>query len=426
MKGRRLARLLFIGCLLVCIISLQGCGSKKDGSVTEIEIVQYKQEASNYFKMVEKAFNETHDDIHLTINSPNDAAAILRTRFIREDYPDIVGIGGDIEYSYYVDAQILADVSGYEGLKNIKQVYRDIDESLELVPTEGTFAIPYMANAAGILYNRDLFEENGWKIPNNWNEFITLCKDIKAKGMLPFYFGFKDTWSCLAPWNAIAVGLTEPDTVKKVNRGETTFETEYAEVAKKYLSLLEYGPESPFAYSYNDACTAFARGESAMYPIGSYAVPQILSVNPDMNIDSFVMPASDSSDGNTLNSGIDLQFCVTEACEDKEAAYEVLNFLFEDDNIQAYVDAQNAIPCKEGDFKLASMLDGMTDYIEAGKMADFHDHYYPSEMSVDALLQTFLIDQDVNGFLKTFDKNWQRYNRDIIRKVQEYEKNNKE
>lgn len=163
-----------------------------------------------------------------------------------------------------------------------------------------------------------------------------------------------------------------------------------------------------------------------MYPIGSYAVPQILSVNPDLNIDSFVMPASDSSDGNTLNSGIDLQFCVTEACENKEAAYEVLNFLFEDENIQQYADAQNAIPCKEGDFKLASMLDGMKEYIEAGKMADFHDHYYPGEMSVDALLQTFLIDQDVNGFLETFDKNWQRYNRDIIRKVQEYEQNNNE
>lgn len=199
MKGRRLARLLFTGCMLFFVISLQGCGSKKDNSVTEIEIVQYKPEASNYFKMVEKAFNETHDDIHLTINSPNDAAAILRTRFIREDYPDIVGIGGDIEYSYYVDAKILADISNYEGLGNIKQVYRDIDESLELVPTEGTFAIPYMANAAGILYNKDLFEQNGWKIPNNWNELLTLCKDIKAKGILPFILGLKIHGAVLHP-----------------------------------------------------------------------------------------------------------------------------------------------------------------------------------------------------------------------------------
>jgi len=202
-------------------------------------------------------------------------------------------------------------------------------------------------------------------------------------------------------------------------------QTEMAqETAEKMLRMIQYGEEGPFAYGYNDACTAFARGQSAMYTIGSYAIPQILSVNPNLNLDSFVMPASDTSGGNILNSGIDLQFCITEACENKEAAYEVLDFLLEDENIQAYADAQNAIPCKEGDFKLASMLDGMKEYIEAGKMADFHDHYYPTEMSADALLQTFLIEKDVNGFLKTFDKNWQRYNRDIIRMVKEYEQKN--
>ena len=161
-----------------------------------------------------------------------------------------------------------------------------------------------------------------------------------------------------------------------------------------------------------------------MYPIGSYAVPQILSVNPDMNIDSFVMPASDNADENTLNSGIDLGFCVTEACENKEAAYEVLDFLLEDENIQAYIDDQNAVPCKEGDFQLASMLDGMSEYIESGNMTDYQDHYYPSEMAVDAILQTFVIDKDVDGFLQRFDTDWQRYNRDIIRQVQEYEEEN--
>ena len=73
----------------------------------------------------------------MTINSPNDANTILRTRFIREDYPDIIGVGGDINYSYYMDAEIFADLSDYEGLKEIKQAYLDIDEALELVPMEG-------------------------------------------------------------------------------------------------------------------------------------------------------------------------------------------------------------------------------------------------------------------------------------------------
>ena len=399
---------------------LPGCSSGGDSGVTEIEILQYKPEAAAYFDQVEEQFNASHDDIHLTISSPNDASTILRTRFIREDYPDIIGIGGDINYSYYVDADILADVSDYPGLADVKQSYLDILENLEITPKDGAYGVPYVANAAGILYNKDMFEEHGWEIPESWGELIDLCEEIKAEGILPFYFGFRDTWTCLAPWNSLAVDLAPADTCQRVNAGETTFSKEYVEVAEKCLELVSYGPEDPFAYGYNDACTAFANGESAMYPIGSYAVPQILSVNPEMNIDSFVTPGNDDASKNTLNSGVDLMFAVTAECENKEAAYEVLDFLMEDANIQAYIDDQNAVPCKDGDFDLAPMLDGMTPYIESGNMTDYQDHYYPSEMAADALIQTYLINKDADAFLKDFDTRWQRYNRDIIRAVQEY------
>lgn len=422
-KGKKAVSVLLVGCMMAAML-LAGCGDGSDSGKTEIEIIQYKMEATDYFDALEEEFNATHDDIHLTIDSPNDASTIMRTRFIREDYPDIIGIGGDINYSYYVDAEILADLSDWDGMDNIKESYIDIAEGLETVPTDGTYIAPYMANAAGILYNRDMFEEHGWEIPTTWDELISLCEDIQAEGILPFYFGFRDTWTCLAPWNAIAVDLAPADVCKQVNRGETTFTEEYREAAEKYIQLMEYGPDDPVAYGYNDACTAFANGESAMYPIGSYAVPQIQSVNPDINIDSFVMPASDDPAENTLNSGIDLGFCVTAACENKEAAFEVLDFLYEDENIQAYIDDQNSISCKEGDYELAPMLDGMTEYIESGNMTDYQDHYYPSEMAVDAILQTYVINQDTDAFLARFDKDWARYNRDTIRAVQEYEEEN--
>ena len=220
----------------------------------------------------------------------------------------------------------------------------------------------------------------------------------------------------------MAVDLADADICKQVNRGEATFTDAYREVAEKTMELLKYGEDGPFAYGYNDACTAFARGESAMYTIGSYAVPQIKSVNPDMNIDSFVMPGSNNKEDNVLNSGVDLQFCVTSECKNKEAAYEVLDFLLEHDNVQAYLDNQNAVPCKDEEFELAPEVDGMREYITEGKMTDYQDHYYPSEMAVDAQIQTFLMKKDSKAFLKKFDTDWVRYNRDIIRKVEDYEK----
>ena len=58
-------------------------------------------------------------------------------------------------------------------------------------------------------------------------------------------------------------------------------------------------------------------------------------------------------------------------------------------------------------------------------MADYQDHHYPSEMSVDAMIQTYLMDKSENAtekFLTRFDTEWVRYNRDLIQKVQDYEK----
>ena len=414
MRRKRAAIVLGMSCILMASAVLQGCQQNPKSGKVEIELVQYKPEAVDIFEQLEKEFNETHDDIHLKISSPNDATTILKTRFIREDYPDIIGIGGDINYSYFVDSGILADLSDYEGLSEVKPAYLDIIEGLEFVPTEGTYGLPYVANAAGVLYNKDMFAEHGWEIPQTWDEFISLCEEIQNEGIQPLYFGYKDTWTCLAPWNALAVGLAPSDVCQQVNKGETTFSKEYPQVAEKMLELLNYGEDGPFGYGYNDACTAFANGESAMYTIGSYAIPQIKSVNPDMNIGSFVMPANDSEEDNVLNSGVDLQFCVMDACE-------VLDFLMDHDSIQSYLDAQNAVPCKDEDFALAPELEDMKPYIQDNRMADYQDHYYPSEMAVDAQIQTFLINQDVDAFLKKFDKDWIRYNRDIIRMMEDYE-----
>ena len=288
---------------------------------------------------------------------------------------------------------------------------------------ESVYAVPYAANAAGVLYNKDIFDEYGWEIPTTWDEFLALCEDIQAEGLQPFFFGFRDTWTCLAPWNAIAVDLVDSDICSQVNRGEANFTDNSREVSEKTRALLDYAQDDPFAYSYNDACTALARGEAVMYPIGSYAVPQIQSVNPDINIDSFVMPASEDASVNKLNSGNDLQFSVLAESEHKEAAYEVLDFLLEDENVQFYLDDQNAVPCKEGDFELAPMLDGMKTYIEDGYLADYQDHHYPSEMAVDAMIQTYLLDDSENAtdtFLERFDTEWVRYNRDTIRNLEEY------
>ena len=391
----------------------------QDGKI-HIELVHYKPEAVKTFEALEEKFNASQNEIVLTIESPNEAMTILKTRFVREDPPDIIGIGGDINYSIFLDAEMLMDISDYEGLHDIKDSYLNTADLLEFVPTEGAYTVPFAANAAGVLYNKDIFDEHGWSIPRTWDEFISLCKTIKAAGIQPLFFGYRDTWTCLAPWNAIAVDLAPADICQQVNRGEAKFSDAYRLVAERDLALLEFAQPDPFAYGYNDACTEFARGGAAMFVIGNYAIPQIRSVNPDINIDSFVFPASNDPEQNILNSGNDLQFSIIKDCKNKEAAYKVLDFLFADENVQMYLDDQNAVPCKKGDFNISPMLNGMKDYIINGKTADYQDHYYPTGMGVDSMIQSFLINKDIDAFLNKFDTDWVRYNRDTIQKLEDY------
>ena len=411
--------------LVLCVAGLTGCGETAADGKIEVELVSYKPEAVSAMEKIEARFNETHDDIHLTIESPNEAMTILKTRFIRENYPDIVGIGGDINYSNFLDAELFMDISDLDVTAQVKPAYAEMEKELEFIPQDGIYALPYVANAAGVLYNKDMFEEHGWEVPETWSEFTALCEQIESEGIQPLYLGYKDTWTCLAPWNALAVGLTPSDTCAQVNQGNTTFTDNYREVAEKTEALLEYAEPNPYAYGYNDACTAFARGESAMYTIGNYAIPQIKSVNPDINIDSFTFPANESEADNVLNSGVDLHFSVMKETKNKEAVYEVLRFLYEDETINIYLEDQGGIACKEGDFELPAELEGMRAYIEAGRMTDYQDHHYPSGMSVDAMIQTFLLDESDNAvdtFLARFDSDWERYNRDLIWKVQQYQK----
>ena len=410
-----------------------GCTSETTDGKVQVEIVSYKQEAKSIFDQIQADFNAAHDDIVLKIDSPADAVTIMKTRFVRENYPDVIGIGGDGDYANFVDSNILADVSDYEGIGNVKKSYTDILKSVTYVPMEGIYGVPYVANAAGMLYNVDMFEEKGWSIPETWDELIELCEEIKAEGeVAPFYLGYLDTWTILSPWNSVTVNMVPSDLARQVNAGKAKFADYYGEPARRMRQMLQYsqtllpGEPGPFAASYNDACTSFANGKSAMYPCGSFAVPQILTGNPDINVGMFAMPSADDPADRIVVSGVDLQWCVAETCPHKEAVFEVLDYLTEPENLQTYLDDQRAIPCMEGDFTLDPLFDGIQEFLDEDRVLDYLDHSYQSAMAVDAQLQTMLLDERdddtaIAAFLERFDTDWLRYNRNVIRKVQEYE-----
>lgn len=393
---------------------LSGCGNSNNtsGKVT-LQILNYKREAVDILEELARDFEAQNTDIKIQLDSPSDALTILKTRLVKEDPPDIAIIGGDRSYADFVDADAIVDLTGYNGFNKVQDVYLEMAKQLELRPKEGIYSVPYAANAAGVLYNRDMFKENNWDIPQTWSEFMTLCDTIKASNKTPFYFMLKDSWTGITPWNAIAANLTTPDVYSQVCIGKTTFAEQYPSSLNKIAQLLKYSQEDPFAYNYNDGCTAFGNGESAMLLQGNWAIAQILGINPNMNIGSFTLPVSDKKDDTLLVSGVDILLSVMKD-DYKDECLKFIDFMLEDSSIRKYIENQKAISCIKGDFPIPENLLEMASYWKEQKVIDFPDHHYPVELPAADMLQGYLMNGNKEDFLKRFDKEWTKTNRELI------------
>ena len=393
-----------------------GCSnneSKNEGT-TEIMFFSNKIEAvGTYNKLVEK-FEAENPNIRVTISAPPDATTVLKTKLVKGDVPDIISMSADRSYADFVDANILEDLDGLVDIDKINPVYNKMMKDLEIEDKQGIYGVPYALNASGVIYNKDIFRELNLEIPKTWDEFLSVAQKVKNEQIIPFYMTYKEAWTTLPAWNTISSTLVSSEIFDKVNKREVTFSEIYDETTDKILELLEFGHSDNFGVGYNDGNIAFAKGESAMYLQGSYAIPSILTVNENLNLGMFALPATNNVENNKLVSGVDVYFSIPKDAKNKEESIKFINFLLEEENSQLYIEEQCAFSAVKGVEQNDIMFEAFKPYFEENKVVDFQDHFYPAELPAGDMIQTYLIDQNKEKFLTNFQKEWLKANRQYI------------
>ena len=393
-----------------------GCSnneSKNEGT-TEIMFFSNKIEAvGTYNKLVEK-FEAENPNIKVTISAPPDATTVLKTKLVKGDVPDIISMSADRSYADFVDANILEDLDGLVDIDKINPVYNKMMKDLEIEDKQGIYGVPYALNASGVIYNKDIFRELNLEIPKTWDEFLSVAQKVKNEQIIPFYMTYKEAWTTLPAWNTISSTLVSSEIFDKVNKREVTFSEIYDETTDKILELLEFGHSDNFGVGYNDGNIAFAKGESAMYLQGSYAIPSILTVNENLNLGMFALPATNNVENNKLVSGVDVYFSIPKDAKNKEESIKFINFLLEEENSQLYIEEQCAFSAVKGVEQNDIMFEAFKPYFEENKVVDFQDHFYPAELPAGDMIQTYLIDQNKEKFLTNFQKEWLKANRQYI------------
>lgn len=395
-----------MACLLILSL-LSACGgSSKDTGKVQIEFFQSKPEAKGSFDTLIEKFNASQSRIHVIQVNPPDAETVLKTRVVKDDIPDIIGMGATDTYSLLAQSGILMDMTNRPLLEQVDPNY--VKMLKDVAGMEEVIGVPFATNANGVMYNKKVFKELGLSIPKSWEELISTAQKVKEAGKVPFYFTYKDDWQTVLPFNALASNLGGIEFYMDRREGTVTFADKYQEVAEKQLELMDYGHGDNFGKSYADGNRAFARGESVMYIQGTWAIPEIRKANPDVEIGFFPLPTGSDPEQNKLISGVDTLLAISEDSKYKEEAEQFIAFLLEPDNSKQYINEQTLFSTVEGVKQEDPAVAELQPYLEQGKVIDFADHYIPAAVQLNSVVQSFLQNRDVDAYLKTLDTEWDK------------------
>lgn len=395
--------------------TLGGCSSGADPGVTTLNFFQFKGEAREDFDTIIEKFEAENPDIHVVQNQVADADTIIRTLLVKDKAPDVITLNGNGNFGRLAQAGVFYDFSDEPVLDTINPAVQDILADLGNKDGEVN-SLGYVNNANGIIYNADIFAEQGIEVPETWDELIAACEKLKDAGIQPIYATLADSWTSVPSFNglgayAVQDGFFDEMRAEGENVGpdsKASFEQDFAEPLDRELQLYGYAQEGYRGATYDEGNAAFARGEAAMLLQGIWAVNGIKQVNPDINAAIFPYP-TDAEKDRVIVSGVDVTVTMGRNSPHREEALRFIEFMFRPDVIEEFAASQNMIPSVEGaELSDDLALQSVKPFFDDGRITGFLDHQIPPGIPLAEFVQESIFTGDAGAALATLDNEWRK------------------
>ncbi|KAB1919512.1 N-acetylglucosamine/diacetylchitobiose ABC transporter substrate-binding protein [Micromonospora noduli] len=156
-------------------------------------------------------------------------STVLQPRFASGNPPEFVNNSGEklMDFGALVaDGQLqdLTELWDAPSVDDPSKKVRDtvVPGTIEAGSFNGKpFVLYYVSTVFGIWYSGKLFKDNGWAPAKNWDEFMALLTNIKAKGITPY--GYAGANAAYYQWNVIlthAAKIGGTDVLKNIDNLE--------------------------------------------------------------------------------------------------------------------------------------------------------------------------------------------------------------
>jgi raffinose/stachyose/melibiose transport system substrate-binding protein len=296
-----------------------------------------------FIEKLVKAFNASQDEITLEMEFKESLNDILRTAMLSGSGPDIVETPGPSYVKEYQEAGLIASMQGYSDQYGWKE--KLLPWSYQAGVFDGEFySAPKTFESMIMLYNKSLFEENGWKVPTTLSEYEDVAGKIKAAGMNVFAYG-STGWQ---PTHEHLVGMylnsyAGPENVYKALIGEKKWTdpefVEAIELLRKHMVDEGYWSgslENYYALGWDDFHAMFASRGAAMMTIGSWTFGTTTSSFADIADEWDWAPfpvLRDGGDDASYLLALGTTMSINASSDNQDAAAKVLDFVFSNKNV---------------------------------------------------------------------------------------------
>lgn len=287
-------------------------------------------------------YMEEHPNVTIEVEALDDEA--YKTKFkayaAGSEMPDLVSVWGQPGFiDEVIDAGILAELNPEDYAD-----YGFLEGSMNGFSGDGKlYGLPRNTDVIVVYYNAKMFEENGWKVPATFEEFMELSETISETGMIPVSMDGGDKWPLYiylydVMHKTYGEGIMQAnlDAIASGDYSDPVFAyaaDKLREAAEK--GVFEVGFETT---DYGTAQNLFTNGQAAMYYMGSWDMS--IATNKDIpdeireNIRCFSLPVAENGncDPTALTAWNGGGYSVTANSANKEAAIELLNYMFLPEN----------------------------------------------------------------------------------------------
>lgn len=410
-------------CLAVAsVILLAGCSSKKEnkgdpspgssatqsgGSKESVTIrIGVIGDTLKGVEQLAKTYESQNENVKIAVErAPNDQyQSGLLAGLAGQDAPDIFQYwGGNVFKKLAVNHA--DDLTGLSIVSNVDS------SALEAFTVDGkVLGIPFGIEFTGVYYNKQIFKDNGWKIPTSWDEFLTLCEAVKAKGMQPLAFMGKEPWEVQMPWFQMAPTVlyskqSDWDQQRYDNQVKFAGTDGWKELASRYKLMLDNGylGKDILGVSYDQAKQLFSTGKAPMILDGTWALGNYKDMvkQSNMDIGMFAFPANAPGQDLWLSKSTSTGLAVWVGSKHKEEVKRFYEFIYSDDKLMQLIGQGNIPSFKTVTAETDPILADIMPIAKNNKSYRFLDAGWPTGPSDEAFTKET---QAALGGVSTFDK----------------------